>query len=81
MIYKVYTYIKATKGRLDPVGSIVHLPTLGQSKFPGYILCNGQSVKISKYKDLYNVIGHSYSTKFTKFLCFIGLHRFNVPKL
>lgn len=43
-----------------PLGTI--LPYAGQVAPFGYLLCDGGEIEISKYRDLYNVIGNTYGT-------------------
>ena len=45
-----------------PIGTI--LPYSGATAPYGYLLCDGSEQEISKYRDLYNVIGTTYGTPF-----------------
>ena len=45
-----------------PIGTI--LPYSGATAHYGYLLCDGSEQEISKYRDLYNVIGTTYGTPF-----------------
>lgn len=45
-----------------PIGTI--LPYAGATAPYGYLLCDGSEQEISKYRDLYNVIGTTYGTPF-----------------
>jgi hypothetical protein len=45
-----------------PIGTI--LPFSGATAPYGYLLCDGSEQEISKYRDLYNVIGTTYGTPF-----------------
>lgn len=45
-----------------PIGTI--LPFAGAAAPYGYLLCDGSEQEISKYRDLYNVIGTTYGTPF-----------------
>ena len=45
-----------------PIGTI--LPYAGATAPYGYLLCDGGEQEISKYRDLYNVIGTTYGTPF-----------------
>jgi microcystin-dependent protein len=45
-----------------PIGTI--LPYAGATAPYGYLLCDGGEQEISKYRDLYNIIGTTYGTPF-----------------
>ena len=45
-----------------PIGTI--LPYAGATAPYGYLLCDGSEQEISKYRDLYNIIGTTYGTPF-----------------
>ena len=43
-----------------PIGAI--MPYAGETAPTGYLLCDGGEVEISKFRDLYNIIGDRYGT-------------------
>lgn len=58
------SYVKNVASGLDAVlsGQIVASPSIQTP--PGYLLCNGASVRKDQYGELYSIIGDKYSLKF-----------------